>query len=76
MLHGRHDHRTRSQVVAKVEAGTELIVTHDGTPVARIAPERLSDRRLLTPEQKKALGESPAWLKRGWPLGIKHFDRK
>jgi len=65
-----------AQVLAEVEAGKEFIVTRHGVPVARIVPERLPDgRRRLTPEQEKALADSLARLRQGWPLGIKRFDR-
>lgn len=65
-----------ARVLAEVAAGKEFIVTRNGVPVARIVPERLPDgRRRLTAEQEKALAESNEFLRRGWPLGIKHFDR-
>jgi len=65
-----------AQILAEVEAGKEFIVTRRGVPVARIVPERLPDgRRRLTPEQEQLLAKSNEFLRRGWPLGIKHFDR-
>jgi hypothetical protein len=32
--------------------------------------------RQLTPAQQEALARSIAWLRRGWPLGIKKLDRE
>ena len=60
----------------QVEAGKEFVVTRNGTPVARIVPERAPDgSRRLTLEQEKALAESMEWCRRGWPLGIARLDR-
>ncbi len=66
-----------SRILAEVEAGAEYIVTRNGTPVARIVPERAADgRRQLTPEQERILEETDRWLARGWPLGDEPFDRE
>lgn len=65
-----------SRVLAEVEAGAEYVVTRNGTPVARIVPERGADgTRRLTPEQERMLEETDRWLARGWPLGDEEFDR-
>ena len=66
-----------ARILGEVEAGKEFVVTRNGTPVARIVPERLPDgRRRLTPAQQEALDRSIAWCRRGWDLGIDHIDRE
>lgn len=65
-----------ARILRDVEAGKEFVITRNGTPVARIVPERTPEGyRRLTPAQEQALERSIAWLRRGWPLGIDHFDR-
>ena len=65
-----------SRILDEVAGGKEFVVTRNGTPVARIVPERLADgRRRLTPAQEEALAKSLAWLRKGWDLGIDHVDR-
>lgn len=65
-----------ARILKEVAAGKEFVVTRNGEPVARIVPERAPDgTRRLTPEQEKALEESMAWARRGWPLGIGRLDR-
>jgi prevent-host-death family protein len=64
-----------ARILGEVEAGKEFVVTRNGTPVARIVPERLPDgKRRLTPAQQEALDRSLARLRRGWPLGIDKID--
>jgi prevent-host-death family protein len=66
-----------ARILREVEAGKEFVVTRNGVPVARILPEPASSgTRKLTPEQEKALEESMAWARRGWPLGIERLDRE
>ena len=43
-----------SRCIREVEAGEEYVVTRKGRPVAHIVPVR--QKRVLTPEQKAALG--------------------
>jgi prevent-host-death family protein len=65
-----------ARLLRDVEAGKEFVITRNGTPVARIVPERTPEgRRRLTPAQEEALQRSIARLRRGWPLGIDHLDR-
>ncbi len=48
-----------SNVLAKVEAGREFVVTQDGVPVARITPQRPgSGARVPSPEQRRAFARS------------------
>jgi prevent-host-death family protein len=66
-----------ARILGEVEAGKEFVVTRNGTPVARIVPERLPDgKRRLTSAQQEALDRSLARLRRGWPLGIDKIDRE
>jgi len=66
-----------SRILDEVAGGKEFVVTRNGTPIARIVPERLADgRRKLTQEQEEALARSVERLRRGWPLGIKKLDRE
>jgi len=45
------------------------VVARNGVPAARIPPEPVASRtRKLTPEQARALEESVARARRGWPL--------
>lgn len=65
-----------SRILDEVAGGKEFVVTRNGTPVARIVPERLADgRRRLTPAQEEALARSITRLTPGWPLGIRKVDR-
>lgn len=65
-----------ARLLRDVEAGKEFVITRNGTPVARIVPERTPEgRRRLTLAQEAALERSIAWLRRGWPLGIERLDR-
>lgn len=64
------------RLLRDVEAGQEFVITRDGSPVARLVPERASQAyRQLTPAQEEALQRSIARLRQGWPLGIEHLDR-
>jgi prevent-host-death family protein len=65
-----------ARILRDVEAGKEFVITRNGTPVARIVPERTPEGyRRLTPAQEEALARSIARLRVGWPLGIDHLDR-
>ena len=64
------------RLLRDVEAGQEFVITRDGSPVARLVPECPPQAyRQLTPAQEEALARSIERLRRGWPLGIKKFDR-
>lgn len=66
-----------SRILDEVAGGKEFVVTRNGTPVARIVPERLADgRRRLTHEQQAALARTLERLRRGWSLGIEKLDRE
>ncbi|MBW4091769.1 MAG: type II toxin-antitoxin system prevent-host-death family antitoxin [Proteobacteria bacterium] len=65
-----------ARLLNEVAAGKEFTVTRNGVPVARIIPEPAPQAaRRLTPEQERIWAESKAFLRRGWPLGIKRIDR-
>jgi prevent-host-death family protein len=64
-----------SRILRDVEAGTEIIVTRRGQPVARIVPAEASGERRLTPEQEAAHARSMARLRKGWVLGGDRFSR-
>ena len=65
-----------ARLLREVETGKEFVVTRKGVPIARISPERAADgARRLAPAQERALAESLAWLRRGWPLGIERLER-
>ncbi len=65
-----------ARLLNEVAAGKEFTVTRNGVPVARIIPEPAPQgTRRLTPEQERIRAESKAFLRRGWPLGIKRLDR-
>jgi len=65
-----------SNLLRQVEAGREFVVTRNGVPVARIGPVQPADgHRRLSDEQERALVDSLARLRKGWPLGIGRLDR-
>jgi prevent-host-death family protein len=64
-----------SRILRDVEAGTEVVVTRRGRPVARIVPVQASRERQLTPEQEAAHARSMARLRKGWDLGGGKFNR-
>jgi prevent-host-death family protein len=64
-----------SRILRDVEAGTEIVVTRHGRPVARIVPVLLSRERQLTPEQEAAHARTIARLQKGWDLGGGKFNR-
>ena len=43
----REANQTFARCIREVEAGEEIVITRNGTPVARLAP--ISRRRVLTP---------------------------
>jgi prevent-host-death family protein len=64
-----------SRILRDVEAGTEILVTRRGRPVARIVPAQPSGERRLTPEQEAALERTRQRLEKGWDLGGGKFNR-
>ena len=64
-----------SRILRDVEAGTEVVVTRRGRPVAQIVPVQTSRERQLTPEQEAAHARSIARLRKGWDLGGGKFNR-
>jgi prevent-host-death family protein len=64
-----------SRILRDVEAGTEILVTRRGRPVARIVPVQPSAARQLTPEQEAAHARTVERLRKGWDLGVGKFDR-
>ena len=58
-----------------MEAGTEVVVTRRGRPVARIVPVQAARERQLTPEQEAALERTRQRLEKGWDLGGGKFNR-
>ncbi len=59
--------------VREVEAGEELVITRNGTPVVKLVP--VSGRRVLTAEQQAALAGSRAIMEEGWKIGAGPLDR-
>lgn len=56
-----------SQLLARAEAGEEIVITRRGKRVARIVPEgEPTGHRRLTPEQQRAAAEMERWFGRGW----------
>ena len=52
-----------SQILRDAEAGQEVIITRNGKPVARLIPEPAPSKRILSPEQEKALADSEAFAR-------------
>jgi prevent-host-death family protein len=69
----REANQTFARCVREVEAGEELIITRNGTPVARLAP--VTKRRVLTPQQEAAWARTEARMREGWPLDAGPLDR-
>lgn len=53
----------------EVEAGEEIVITRNGTPVARLSP--INKRRILTADQQAALERTTKRM----DLGFTPFDR-
>jgi prevent-host-death family protein len=64
-----------SRILREVEAGTEILVTRRGRPVARIVPAQQAGERQLTQEQEAALERTRRRLEKGWDLGGGKFNR-
>jgi prevent-host-death family protein len=64
-----------SRILREVEAGTEILVTRRGRPVARIVPVQPFGERQFTPEQEAAHARTMTRLSKGWDLGGGKFNR-
>jgi prevent-host-death family protein len=69
----RDANQSFARCIREVEAGEEIVITRNGTPVARLSP--ISERRVLTAEQQAALERLEAAMERGWPIGAGRIDR-
>ncbi len=69
----RDANQTFARCIREVEAGEEIVITRNGTPVARISP--VSRRRVLTAEQQAALERTTKRMETGWDLAPWQFDR-
>jgi prevent-host-death family protein len=69
----REANQTFARCIRAVEAGEELIITRNGTPVARLAP--ISRRRLPTERQRAALERLREIANEAWPIGAGSLDR-
>lgn len=63
-----------SHYIDIVEKGEEIIITRRGKPVAKLLS--IPQKCLLNEEQKKVLKHLCNEMKKGYPLGIKKFDRE
>jgi prevent-host-death family protein len=62
-----------AQCVRAVEAGEELVITRNGTPVAKLVP--IAGGRVLTPEQQASWTRLREMMERGWDIGAGPLDR-
>jgi prevent-host-death family protein len=69
----REANQNFARCIREVEAGEELIITRNGTPVARLVPA--SRRRVLTERQLAALERLREIANEGWPIGAGPLDR-
>jgi prevent-host-death family protein len=69
----RDANQSFARCIREVEAGEEIVITRNGTPVARLSP--ISAHRVLTAEQQAALERLNAAMERGWPIGAERIDR-
>jgi prevent-host-death family protein len=69
----RDANQTFARCIRDVEAGEEIVITRNGTPVARLSP--INKRRVLTAEQQAALERTLKRMEQGWDLGFSRFDR-
>ncbi len=63
----RDANQTFARCIREVEAGEEIIITRNGTPVARISP--VNQRRVLTPKQQAAFDRLNVAMETGWDIG-------
>ena len=69
----REANQSFARCIREVEAGEEIVITRNGTPVARLTP--VSKRRVLTPEQQAAWERLKAAMDKGWDIGDGRLDR-
>jgi prevent-host-death family protein len=69
----RDANQTFARCVREVEAGEEIVITRNGTPVARLSP--ISKRRVLTPVQQAAWERTQKRMAEGWDIGAGPLDR-
>ena len=69
----REANQTFARCIREVEAGEEIVITRNGTPVARLSP--ISQKRVLTPTQQAAWERMKAAMDKGWDIGAGPFDR-
>lgn len=66
----RDANQSFAKCVREVEGGEEFIITRNGEPVAKLIGA--GGKRVLTPEQRKALDRLLARAEEGWDLGISY----
>jgi prevent-host-death family protein len=69
----RDANQTFSSCIRAVESGEDFVITRNGKPVARLTP--VSNRRVLTDQQKEALARFRAVVREGWSLNAGPLDR-
>lgn len=69
----RDANQTFARRIREVEAGEEIVITRNGTPVARLSP--VSRRRVLTPVQQAAWERLEAAMDAGWAIAAGPLDR-
>jgi prevent-host-death family protein len=69
----RDANQSFAKCIREVEAGEEIVITRNGTPVARLTA--ISGRRVLTAEQQAALERMLKRMDEGWDLSPWKFDR-
>jgi prevent-host-death family protein len=69
----RDANQSFARCIREVEAGEEIVITRNGSPVARLSP--ISQRRVLTAEQQAALARLDAAMEKSWPIGAERIDR-
>ena len=69
----REANQSFARCIREVEGGEELVITRNGTPVARLSP--VNKRRVLTPTQQAARERMKAAMEKGWDIGAGPLDR-
>jgi prevent-host-death family protein len=69
----REANQSFARCIREVEAGEELVITRNGTPVARLSP--VNKRRVLSPEQQAAWERTKRRMEEGWDIGAGPLDR-
>jgi prevent-host-death family protein len=69
----RDANQSFARCIREVEAGEEIVITRNGTPVARLSP--VSECRILTADQQAALERTLKRMDEGWELAPWKFDR-